>query len=182
MQFLNKFQKELVNELIKQSGKKINLIAILQKYLPKDLYIGKGDLLGGTVWYNFQQMDYVHSELQVMITDFVNLINELTTFNNITRVERRHLASEVLKIGEKVNNKNFVWFSLSPNLSYKELEKVFLDYEYFKTESLNILKKHNYKQPEEFRADRHLLYLRISIFCASATAFISLLTLLIRRC
>lgn len=180
MQYLNKLQKELVNEFIKQSGKKINLIATLQKYLPKDLYIGNGGLFGASVWYSIDQIDYVHSELLVIVMDFVTLINELTTFNYLTRVNRIHLASEELKIGEKVNNKFFGWFNLGATLSYKELEKFFLDYEYFKTESLKSLKKNNYKQPEEFRADRHLLYLRISVYCSLATAIIALVALLIR--
>jgi hypothetical protein len=181
MQYLNKYQKELVDLIVKQSGKKIDLIAILQKYLPKDLYIGNGDLFGATIWYSIDQIDYVHTELTVIILDFVNLINELTTFNYLTRIKRIHLSSEELKIGEKVENNRFVWFSLRANLSYTELEKFFLEYEYFQTESLKILIKHNYKQPEEFRADRHLFYLMISVFCSLATAIISLVALLISR-
>jgi hypothetical protein len=182
MQYLSKFQKELVDSILTQSGIKINLISILQKYLPKDLYIGKGDLFGATIWYNIDHIDYVHSDLTVIISDFVTLIKELTAHNYLTRVTHLHLVSEELKIGEKVDNNRFGWFNLSATLSYKELEEVFLDYEYFKTESLKRLKKQDYKQIEEYRADRHLLYLRISVFCALATAIISLITLLIRSC
>jgi hypothetical protein len=182
MQYLNKFQKELVNEIVKQSGNEVNLIVILQKYLPKDLHIGKGELFDATVWYHINQRDYVYSELTVIIMDFVNLINELTTFNYLNRIKRDHLTTEELKIGEKVYKKDCVWYSLSANLTYKKLEEVFLDYEYFKTENLKRFKKQDYKQPEEFRADRHLKYLRISVFCALATAIISLITLLIITC
>jgi hypothetical protein len=182
MQYLNKFQKELVDLLVKQPSNEINLIAILQKYLPKDLHIGKGEFFDATVWYYINQRDYVYSELTELIMDFVNLINELTVFNYLNPIKHDHTATEELKIGEQVFNKDCIWYSLNPVLSYKELKKVFLDYSYFKTENLKRFKKHDYKQPEDYRADRHLKYLRISVYCALATAIISLIVLLIRIC
>jgi len=183
MKELSCFQKKVVNELVKlPSNKQINLENVLLHFLPKDLHIGKSDLSSFCIWYHQDKIDYVHSELSIEILDFLNLIDELVGFNYLIRVERFKNPNEEVNIGEKKKETPYAWIRLGTNLTYIDIESYFLKFNYFPTEKMYSLPKYDYKPREEFRADRTLLYLQLSVYAALLTAIISLVSLFIRDC
>jgi hypothetical protein len=180
MNYLNKFQRSVIDELIKQpSYEPISIDKVLLKFLPSDLHIGKSDYSSFCIWYKQEGYDYVYRELSLKILEFATLIDELVTYNYLIKVDRPNVIFEEIKIGEKIEAANYGWIRLSTNLSYIDLESIFLKFTYYPTEKLILLPKHHYKQPEEDIADRNLYYLRVSVRWAAGAAIASMISAII---
>jgi hypothetical protein len=183
------FQREVVEELIRQpSYEPISLDKVLLRFLPSDLHIGKSDFESFCIWYKQEGYNYVYRELSLKILEFASLIDELVTNNYLNRVNRTKVVFEEINIGEKVNASNYGWIRLSTNLSYVDLQSLFLKFDYYPTEKLLLLPKHNFKQPEEDTADRNLYYMRVSVYIAAGaaiasmiSAFISVISIFLQR-
>jgi hypothetical protein len=177
MRYLSKFQREVVDELIKQpSYEPISLDKVLLRFLPSDLHIGKSSYASFCIWYKQESYDYVHRELSLKILEFATIIDELVTYNYLIRVDSSKIGSEEIKIGKKVEASNYGWIRLSTNLTYIDLHSLFLKFTYYPTEKLILLPKHNYKQPEEDTADRNLYYMRVSVYIAAGAAIASMIS------
>lgn len=183
MLYLNSFQKKVVNEIVKtHDDKQIDLSQIFLHFLPKDLYVGKSELLDTfCVWYKIDKEEYVYGDLSINVLNFIKVIDDLVKYNYILKVEKRVDIKADFSIGEKVDNNQYGWRHLGVNLSYGDLESFFNRYLYFPTEDLHLLPKHKYMQIDNYRADRSLFLLRLSVYAALITTLLSFLSLLLGR-
>lgn len=127
MRSLSNFQKQLVDELVKQGAiDKISLDAVLLKFLPEDLFIGKSDFNDFCVWYREDKLAFVHGELSFKILEFLKLIAILVKLDYLTRVERcMKPTKEQVSIGMKVTDNKYTWVRFGTNLNYFDIESFF---------------------------------------------------------
>jgi hypothetical protein len=181
MRYLTDFQKKVIDELLEQlRSERIELSKILLKFLPEHLYLKKG-LIGETrAFYTLDQYSYVRSDVSIKVLEFMSLVKDLTKKNYLIRVEPESQREE-FRIGA-TDQPQFVGIRLSTDISAGELDKVFVKYDYFVTGKLSHLKEHDYKEDDDYRADRNLRYAKMSALGTILVGIAGILTTLILAC
>jgi hypothetical protein len=181
MRDLSDFQKSVVNELVTyKKEEKINLIEILQKFLPPDLYIGKSPEDNINIWYLGEKIGFVRGDVVDKITEFVELISNLTDNKYLFKYEiPKDGIKRELSIGKKIEEFAYGWISVTYYLSKLNLESMFLEYYYYTADKLYYLKEHKYKDADEYRADCNLDYIRKYVRWAATAAIASMITAII---